>query len=176
MPIRKAVAADLDAVAALYEDVHTAEEAGAQTIGWIRGVYPTRATARSALERGDVFVLEEEGRVLGAAVINRLQVDVYAGAPWEFEASDGEVCVLHTLVIDPAFSGRGLGRRFVRFYEEYAAARGLWELRIDTNARNAAARAMYGKLGYREIAVVPTVFNGIPDVRLVLLEKRISEG
>ena len=30
---------------------------------------------------------------------------------------------------------------------------------------------MYKKLGYREIAVVPTVFNGIPDVNLVLLEK-----
>ena len=33
---------------------------------------------------------------------------------------------------------------------------------------------MYEKLGYREIAVVPTVFNGIPDVQLVLIEKWLS--
>lgn len=45
------------------------------------------------------------------------------------------------------------------------------ELRIDANARNAAARAMHKKLGYKEIGIVPTVFNGIPDVQLVLLEK-----
>jgi ribosomal protein S18 acetylase RimI-like enzyme len=45
---------------------------------------------------------------------------------------------------------------------------------MDTNARNAAARSLYRKLGYREIAVVPTVFNGIPDVMLVLLEKHLE--
>ena len=44
---------------------------------------------------------------------------------------------------------------------------------MDTNERNSAARAMYRGLGYREIGVVPTVFNGIPDVRLVLLEKHL---
>ena len=44
---------------------------------------------------------------------------------------------------------------------------------MDTNARNEAARAMYRKLGYREIGIVPTVFNGIEGVQLVLLEKKI---
>ena len=46
-------------------------------------------------------------------------------------------------------------------------------LRIDTNARNLRARAMYAKLGYREAGTVPCVFNGIPDVQLVLLEKKL---
>ena len=83
------------------------------------------------------------------------------------------MCVLHTLVISPEASGRGLGKAFVRFYEDYALAHGCRELRMDTNERNAAARAMYRKLGYRETGIVPTVFNGIPDVRLVLLEKHL---
>jgi len=30
---------------------------------------------------------------------------------------------------------------------------------------------MYKKLGYKEIGIVPTVFNGIPGVNLVLMEK-----
>ena len=136
-------------------------------------MYPVRATAEAALQRGDLFVLEEDNRVLGAAVINSRQVDVYAGAPWEHEAPDDEVCVLHTLVISPRRNGRGLGRRFVDFYETYAREHGCTELRIDTNARNLRAREMYRRLGYTEIAVVPTVFNGIPDVQLVLLEKSL---
>ena len=41
------------------------------------------------------------------------------------------------------------------------------------NARNTGARAMYRRHGYREVGIVPTVFNGIPDVQLVLLEKQI---
>ena len=44
---------------------------------------------------------------------------------------------------------------------------------MDTNERNKRARAMYSKLGYKEAGIVPTVFNGIEGVGLVLLEKRI---
>lgn len=34
-------------------------------------------------------------------------------------------------------------------------------------------RALYKKLGYQEIGIVPTVFNDIPDVQLVLIEKTL---
>lgn len=169
--IRKATYADLDAVAALYAEIHDAEARGELTTGWLRDVYPVRATAEAAVGRDDLFVMEEDGSVIGAAVINKLQVDVYEGAAWEFEASPDKVCVLHTLVISPAVSGRGYGRAFVRYYENYARLNGCAELRMDTNARNLAARSLYAKLGYKEIGVVPTVFNGIPGVQLVLLEK-----
>ena len=173
--IRKAESADLYAVERIYDELHEAEEKRTQTIGWIRGIYPVRATAESALQRGDLFVLEREGEIAGAAVINRIQVPDYYGAPWEWAAGEDEVCVMHTLVISPRYPRMGLGNEFVRFYEEYARGLGCPELRIDTNAKNARARAMYRKLGYKEIAVVPTVFNGIPGVNLVLLEKRLKE-
>lgn len=171
--IRKASCADLDAVAALYAEIHDAEEREIITTGWLRNVYPVRTTAEAALGRDDLFVMEEDGRVIGAAIINQVQVDVYDGAAWEFEASPNEVCVLHTLVISPGFSGRGYGSAFVQYYEDYARAHGCAELRMDTNARNRSARQLYAKRGYREIGIVPTVFNGIPGVQLVLLEKHL---
>ena len=171
--IRKATSADIDSVEKIYDEVLQAEEEGEISVGWIRGIYPTRENAEEAFSRGDLFVLEDGGDVLGTGIINKIQVDVYAGAPWEFAAEDERVCVLHTLVISPRASGAGLGREFVRFYEEYAAHHGCDELRIDTNARNHTARQFYRKLGYREIAVVPTTFNGIPGVDLVLLEKSL---
>lgn len=49
------------------------------------------------------------------------------------------------------------------------------ELRIDTNEKNEVARAMYQKHGYTEIGIVPTDFNGIPGIKLVLLEKYLGE-
>ena len=174
MIIRKALWEDLDTLEALYTEIHDAEEAGQLTTGWLRGVYPVRQTAELALQRDDLFVLEAAAELLGAAIINRLQVDVYAGAPWEHAAEDREVCVLHTLVISPRAKQKGYGTRFVRYYEDYARSLGCRELRMDTNARNLTARRMYAKLGYREIGVVPTVFNGIPGVDLVLLEKHLS--
>ena len=172
MKIRPAVQQDIPAVAGLYEAIITAEEAGLAVIGWERGVYPTPSTALAALERKDLFVLEENGAVSGAAIINQIQVDVYTNGHWLFEADDPQVMVLHTLVIDPAAAHRGFGSAFVRFYEQYAAEHGCTVLRMDTNERNLAARALYKKLGYREAGIVPTVFNGIEGVQLVLLEKR----
>ena len=171
--IRKAEKRDLDAVDRLYQEIHDAEAAGLITTGWIREIYPIRATAEAALERDDLFVLEENGCILGSGIINQLQVDAYKGAPWNFRVPDDRVCVLHTLVISPAVQGKGYGRAFIRFYEAYALQHGFHELRIDTNARNLAARAMYRKYGYQEIDIVPTTFNGIAGVRLVLLEKQV---
>ena len=173
--IRKALASDLDAVAAIYDRVHDAQDSGQLTTGWIRGVYPTRATAQAALDRGDLFVALLDGAAASAAILNQVQVDVYAGAPWRYDVPDSDVMVLHTLVIDPAIRGRGLGRAFLAYYEGFALSHGCYSLRIDTNARNANARDFYKKLGYWEVAAVPCTFNGIPGVDLVLLEKRIGE-
>lgn len=123
MIIREAFITDLDAVSRIYSDIHTAEETGACTIGWQRDIYPTKKTAEDAILRGDLFVMEEDETgekagcgagsiIVGAAIINRIQVDVYAGAPWEFDTD--RVCVLHTLVISPKAAGRGYGTAFVR--------------------------------------------------------------
>ncbi len=171
--IRKASDKDLEAIEKIYDEIHDAEESGKQVTGWIRNVYPVRKTAEEALRRGDLYVLEEMGIVLGAAIINNTQVAVYAKGEWQYPAQDKEVCVLHTLVISPAASGKGYGREFVKFYESYAKETGCTELRMDTNEKNMTARALYNKLGYKEIGDFPTVFNGIPDVRLVLLEKHL---
>ena len=171
--IRKADHSDLDAVEKVYSDVHDAEEGGRITTGWIRSIYPIRETAEAALERDDLFVLTEDGDVVGTAIINQIQVDVYNGAPWENETDDSDVCVLHTLAVSPFAGGKGYGKAFIKYYEKYAAEHGCHELRIDTNARNKTARRMYKKAGYKEIDIVPTEFNGIPGIDLVLMEKKI---
>ncbi|MEE0510414.1 MAG: GNAT family N-acetyltransferase [Peptococcaceae bacterium] len=171
---RKATRDDLDAIAAIYERTHDEEEAGHTTIGWVRNIYPTHATAEAALSRNDLFVAENNGHIVGAAIINHLQGTEYADAPWTISVPDEAIMVLHTLVIDPAVKSHGLGSAFVAFYEQYAKANGCQALRMDTNARNRPARTLYNKLGYQEIATVPCQFNGIDGVELVLLEKKID--
>ena len=44
--IRPATAHDLARIEEIYDTIHTAEEAGKVSIGWVRGVYPTRAPSR----------------------------------------------------------------------------------------------------------------------------------
>lgn len=172
--IRPATADDLPRIEQIYDAIHTAEETGTASVGWARGVYPTRATAQTGLDAGDLFVLADGGTVYAAGRINREQVPVYAEVPWAHDVPPEQVLVLHTLVVDPAVAGHGCGTQFVRFYEQRARALGCTVLRIDTNAKNAAARRLYVRLGFREAAIVPCTFNGIAGVELVCLEKRLD--
>lgn len=169
---RKAAASDLDAITAIYDKIHAQEDAGRVTIGWVTGVYPTRFDAEQAAARNELYVCEMEGRVAASGILNQRQVNVYADGHWAYPAEDSTVFVLHTLTVDPELSGRGIGRAFVQFYEDTARERGCAVLRMDTNAKNAAARRLYAHLGYREADIVPCAFNSIPNVRLVLLEKK----
>lgn len=173
--IRKATIDDIDAIDAIYQRIHDGEEQGRTNIGWRRGIYPTAATARAALGRGELFVLEDAGAVRAAAVLNQTQVPEYAQADWAYPAPDQQIMVLHTLVVDPLAQGQGYGHAFVAYYEDYARAHGCPYLRMDTNVKNTPARQMYAKLGFSERGVVPCVFNGIEGVWLVCLEKKLAD-
>ena len=173
--IRRGTREDIPAVAAIYDRILTEEEQGRASVGWIRGVYPTEATALEALEAGELFVMTEGGNLTAAARINRVQVPEYSLAPWAHpEAPADRIMVLHTLVVDPLCGGKGHGSAFVGFYERYALEQGCPYLRMDTNEKNAAARRLYRRLGYSEAGIVPCAFNGIPGVRLVCLEKKLE--
>ena len=170
---RKADWDDLDAIAGIYDRTHDAEEAGLTTTGWVRDIYPVKAVAEQSLGRDDMYVAEYDGKVAATGIINQIQVNVYFDCDWEHKAQDEEVSVLHTLAVDPEARGLGIGPAFVKFWEDLAREQGCKVLRIDTNARNKRARAMYAKLGYTERDIVPTVFNGIRGVDLVLMEKKL---
>ena len=174
MEIREATKNDINSIEKIYENIHDEEEKGLTTIGWIRNIYPTRKTAEDALARKDLFVMEDENNIVAVAMINQLQVDEYKYATWKHHAKDSEVMVLHGLAVDPYQKSKGYGKAFVAFYENYAKQHHCITLRMDTNARNKRARNLYQKLGYEEVGVVPCVFNGIPNVQLVCLEKYLG--
>lgn len=171
---RKATNDDIQRITEIYEEIHTETEAGRAPTDWLRGVYPTRATAEAALEQGDLFVAELHGTVAASARINQHQETEYADAAWEFDAPDDQVMVLHTLAVSPTAKGNGLGSGFVSFYEAYARDHGCPYLRMDTSVNNLTARALYHKLGYREASIIASEFNGIDDMQLVCLEKKLK--
>ena len=175
MLIRKGKTDDIKKVAQIYENIITEEENGRASVGWVRGVYPTEQTAADALKTDELFVMEDNGTVVAAAKINKIQVPEYKNADWKRkDAPEDKIMVLHTLVVDPSASGKGCGSAFVKFYEDYALECGCPFLRMDTNEKNKSARRLYAKLGYDEVGIVPCNFNGIDGVGLVCLEKTLA--
>lgn len=170
---RKAAAADLGGIWAIYDAVLQGEEAGRTSVGWVRGVYPTPGLFRASLDEGILFVCEQDGMITAAARIDQAQAEEYSRAPWTIHAPPEQVMVLHTMAVHPKMQGRGIATDFVRFYEQYARQRGCTCLRLDTNVKNKPGRALYPKLGYREVGVVPCTFNGIEGVNLLCYEKSL---
>lgn len=171
--IRKANQNDIAGIVQIYDAILTNEEAGISTVGWARGVYPTEQTAKESIDKGTMFVYEDDGNIVAAAKIDQNQVPEYADCKWEHDAPDSQIMVLHTLVVDPDGPRRGYGKKFVAFYETYALENGCPYLRMDTNEKNLVARRLYKNLGYTEPGIVSCVFNGIEGVQLVCLEKKI---
>ncbi|MBQ4160262.1 MAG: GNAT family N-acetyltransferase, partial [Clostridia bacterium] len=119
MIFRKAIKEDIENIAAIYAGVCACDAQRLTQVGWRRNIYPTKLTAETALARDDLFVAEQDGEIVGTAIINQVQVDVYAGAGWSVDAAADEVMVLHTLAISPNAFGRGYGKALVAFYEQY---------------------------------------------------------
>jgi predicted GNAT family acetyltransferase len=86
--------------------------------------------------QGAAFVVREAGRPV-------LRVDVPVAAP--------EGAVLAGVVVDPAFRRRGLARAALSTLCARLLAAGSRTVMLHVAEENAAARALYDRLGFREI-------------------------
>ena len=101
---RKATWDDFEAIVSIYDHSHDAEEAGLTTTGWIRDIYPVRATAEASLDRDDMYVAEVEGRIAvggeGAVVVDKVRA---GKADFGYNArKDAYENLFEAGVIDPA--------------------------------------------------------------------------
>jgi len=92
---------------------------------------------QESLESHCAYVLEESGRLLGFAFVQRILDEAH----------------LLDIAIDPALRGRGHGRELLRrlMDEELAEGVSIWFLEVRVS--NAAAISLYQSLGYNELSV-----------------------
>lgn len=172
--IRPAVSDDLAAVAKIYEEILDEEDnRPASYTNWQRGKYPTIDTARGALERGELFVAEEDGDLYAAVILNGTQLPEYDNIPWSFSARPDQVGVIHTLVVSPRWKGQGKAREMVTFCEEESRRRGKTVMRLDTYEGNIPTNAMYPRLGYRLAGATEFFFQGFIHEVLTCFEKQL---
>ena len=74
---------------------------------------------------------------------------------------------LHLLAVRESHRRCGIGRALMTWLERTALVAGIGVIYLEARLSNAAARAFYGKLGYREVKVVPGYYRGVESaVRL----------
>ncbi len=171
--IEKAKESDLIKVAETY-DIHIKHEMETESYtNWVLGLYPTIETAKKAYERGDLYVLRCDDRVVGSMIVNGVQLDDYRKIEWEYKAPDDQVIVVHTLCIIPEYAGKGLGSKMIEYAASLGLSTGCTVMRLDTYAGNYPAQKFYNKLGFRISGVLPVLFQGVIPEDLMFLEKKL---
>lgn len=87
---------------------------------------------------------------------------------------DNETLEVKRLQIGPDFQGKGCGRHLMIHAENYARTHGFKTFILDVSAPNAAARALYDKLGYAVTKVQKETYG--PDEEeflMTYMEKRL---
>lgn len=158
--IRKGTFQDVAELAALYDELNDHLAASVNHPGWRKGIYPVREDAASAAEDGTLFVYMVDGRIAGSIILNHAPERGYAEAGWGIQAEEGEVIVIHTLAVHPAYLKRGIGYDLVQFALTYAKAQGQKAVRLDVYEHNQPAIRLYKACGFRYIDKVDLGYGG----------------
>lgn len=159
--IRPAEITDLNSIAEIYQE-HFAHEKqyGAYTV-FREGIYPTRKDAEKALQNHALFVYEEDGIVMGSVICDSFQPVEYQEIDWPSHAADGQVKVIHLLMVRPGAAGKGIGSALIRFVSEMAKQQSCMAIRLDTGAQNTPAASLYQKLGFQLAATSSMKVGGM---------------
>lgn len=99
------------------------------------------------------WVAELEGAVVGNLIL--------------LTRRNSRVARIYSVVVAPPARGRRFAERLIRAAEAEARALGLKQIKLEVRADNAAARALYAKLGYVEDEVLPGYYeDGADGLRL----------
>jgi ribosomal protein S18 acetylase RimI-like enzyme len=130
MEIRHARRSEADAVTRLAAEAfgHYVERIGAEPM-------PMRADYAALIAQQAVWVAVAGPEVAGVLVL----------------LSRDDHLLLDVVAVAPAQQGQGLGRRLIEFAEQQAMSQGLGEVRLYTNVLMTENRALYPRLGYREV-------------------------
>ena len=115
---------------------------------WEYGKHPTDESLRAYLDNGEMYFLEDQGKIAGMVAVVMHQDEDYASISWSERLADDQVATLHMLAVCPEYQGRGLGGIILEEAEALAKRNGKQAVRLDALACNLPAQRMYQKSGY----------------------------
>ncbi len=151
--IRRATSSDLSALGrlgALLVEVHHAFDPQRFLAASERTQAGYASFLRTQLEEPDVAVLvaDHDGDVVGYA---------YAAVEgYDYMSLRAPAGVLHDIVVDPGYRGRGVGRSLADAALAYLKSRGVPRVILSTAERNEAAQRLFARMGFRRTMVEMT--------------------
>ena len=108
--------------------------------------YPTRSHYAGDIARGELWAaVDDRGRVLGVACVNRNEDPAYASVPWSVP---GPAMSVHRAAVDPEVQHLGVATALMRQSVQLARQAGVASMRLDTYSKNTKMQGLFRKLGF----------------------------
>lgn len=111
--------------------------------------YPSAVAFEKDIERGELFILEKEKRIIGTIVLCTQIDDEYLPVKWLTPNSNN--LYIHRLSIHPSQQGNGYAQNLMAFAENHAKENNFVSVRLDTFSQNKRNQIFYESRGYQKL-------------------------
>lgn len=112
--------------------------------------YPSYEAFKNDIELDQIWVLKDEGKIIGSVVITTIEDEEYDEVVWL--TPQGNSLYIHRLAIHPDYQGQGLAQQLMNFAENYAKEENYASVRLDTFSLNKRNNVFYQKRGYQKLS------------------------
>ena len=143
--IRLAETGDIDEIAALFKNCTDAMiEVGIDQWDY---TYPLKKHILADVLAKEAYIFLEHGKIAATITLNDDQALSYNNVHWKYS---GKIMVIHRLAVNPAFQGKGYGKKTCLLAEKQAKAGNYDSIRLDAYSKNKVSLSLYEKLGYEK--------------------------
>ena len=114
--------------------------------------YPNQTAFETDVKRGELYVIENNEKVIGCIVLSTIMDEEYRSIDWLTPSSQN--VYVHRLAIHPNEQGNGLAQRLMTFAENMAKEKGFISVRLDTFSQNLRNQRFYEQRGYQKLGDV----------------------
>ena len=111
--------------------------------------YPNKEAFELDIERGELYVFEEDGQVIGTIVLSTLMDEEYVPVEW-LTPSDKNIYI-HRVSVHPDLQGKGYAQKLMAFAEDYARKNTFASIRLDTFSQNKRNQKFYETRGFERL-------------------------
>ncbi|WP_315120474.1 GNAT family N-acetyltransferase [uncultured Clostridium sp.] len=141
--IRKATMEDLKDIMEIIKDT-IVEMHSYNNYQWDES-YPQEKDFINDIQKGDLFVSENHGKLVGFVCINKVEPVEYDGLNWSLNEN---IMVIHRMAVNPNSRRKGIGRKLMEFADELAFENNIRYLKTDTYSLNTKMNILFSKCGY----------------------------
>ena len=108
--------------------------------------YPSKIAFENDISRNELFVFEENLKIVGTITISTFMDKEYEDINWITLSSNN--IYIHRLSVHPNYQGKGYAQKMMDFAENYGSENKFASIRLDTFSQNKRNQKFYETRGY----------------------------